>query len=92
MEDMAKEIKGDDRRTRRILTKYEYARLLGTRTNQISKGAEPLELENPPKIRTPENIAKGEIRERKSIFKIKRIHPNGDYEIFKLNELKINNY
>jgi len=80
---------GKVRRTIPFLTKYEKARVIGKRAMQISKGSPPLvdvgTLENPI------DIALKELRERKIPFIIRRPLPNGDYEDFRVDELRIEN-
>lgn len=80
---------GVERRTIPFLTKYEKARIIGKRAMQISKGSPPLvevgTLENPI------DIALKELSERKIPFIIRRPLPNGTYEDWRVDELRIEN-
>lgn len=73
--------------TTRYMTKFERARVLGTRALQISMNAPvmvPVEGETDPL-----EIAKKELRERKIPIVIRRYLPNGSYEDWSINELLI---
>lgn len=76
-----------DRITTRYLTKYERARLLGTRALQLSMNAPPMvELEGET---DPLQIANKELRERKIPLVIRRFLPDGSFEDWSLDELII---
>ena len=73
--------------TTRFLTKYEKARVLGTRALQLSMNAPPMvavEGETDPL-----EIAYKELREKKIPFIIRRYLPDGSFEDWKLDELAI---
>jgi len=73
--------------TTRYLTKYERARILGTRALQLSMNAPPMvELEGET---DPLQIAMKELRERKIPLVIRRFLPDGSYEDWSLDELII---
>lgn len=75
------------RMTTRYLTKYERARILGTRALQLSLSAPPMvELEGET---DPLEIAQKELRERKIPLLIRRFLPDGSYEDWALDELLI---
>ncbi|XP_050365238.1 DNA-directed RNA polymerases II and V subunit 6B-like isoform X3 [Argentina anserina] len=66
------------RKTSKFMTKYERARILGTRAVQISMNAPVMvELEGET---DPLEIAMKELRERKIPFTIRRYLPDGSYE------------
>jgi len=71
-----------------ILTKYEKAKILGLRANQINSGCTPF-------IKIGENdidgylIAEKELYEKKNPFIIKRPLPSGDNEYWYVNDLEI---
>lgn len=69
------------------MTKYEKARVLGTRALQISKNA-PLMVSAPPKVTEPYKLAEFELQERRIPFIIRRYLPDGSYEDWKLSELQ----
>ncbi|KAK4538602.1 hypothetical protein CDCA_CDCA19G4627 [Cyanidium caldarium] len=73
--------------TTRFMTKYERARVLGTRALQISMGAPVLvDLEGES---DPLQIAMKELRAKRIPLKIRRHLPNGAYEDWSVNELII---
>ncbi|KAK2653777.1 hypothetical protein Ddye_013633 [Dipteronia dyeriana] len=79
------EQKGATRKTSKFMTKYERARILGTRALQISMNAPVMvELEGET---DPLEIAMKELRERKIPFTIRRSLPDGSYEDWGVDEL-----
>lgn len=79
------QIPAKDRKTTHFLTKYEKARILGTRALQISMNAPVMvELEGES---DPLRIAMKELKERKIPFIIRRYLPNKSYEDWHVNEL-----
>ncbi|KAL4341224.1 hypothetical protein GQ457_08G033700 [Hibiscus cannabinus] len=73
------------RKTSKYMTKYERARILGTRALQISMNAPVMvELEGES---DPLEIAMKELRERKIPFTIRRYLPGGSYEDWGVDEL-----
>lgn len=67
------------------LTKYEFVRILGERTNQLTMGAKPL-IKNIIGL-SYDKIAEEELLLNMIPFKIKRHLPNGMFEIWDLEEL-----
>ena len=82
-----KMISDKTRRTIPFLTRFEKARIVGKRAEQLSKGAPPLvdvgNLENPV------DIALKELKERKIPYIIRRALPNGVIEDWRVEELRI---
>ena len=74
-----------DRVTTRYLTKYERARVLGTRALQISMNA-PVMVDLDGEI-DPLKIAEKELRERKIPIVIRRYLPDGTHEDWAIDEL-----
>ncbi|KAI5057540.1 hypothetical protein GOP47_0027555 [Adiantum capillus-veneris] len=73
------------RKTTRYMTKYERARVLGTRALQISMNAPVMvELEGET---DPLEIAMKELRARKIPFTIRRYLPDGSFEDWGVDEL-----
>ena len=72
--------------THPYITKYEKARLLGTRASQISMNA-PVMVETDG-LTDPLKIAMKEFQERKIPLIIRRYLPNGEFEDWKLYEFK----
>ncbi|KAK7357368.1 hypothetical protein VNO80_16653 [Phaseolus coccineus] len=85
-EDKEEEQQGErPRKTSIYMTKYERARILGTRALQISMNAPVMvELEGET---DPLEIAMKELRERKIPFTIRRYLPDGSYEDWGVDEL-----
>jgi DNA-directed RNA polymerase I, II, and III subunit RPABC2 len=74
-----------DRITTKFLTKYEKARVLGTRALQISMNAPVMvDLEGET---DPLKIAQKELRERKIPIIIRRFLPDGSHEDWSIDEL-----
>lgn len=75
----------EKRTTSAYLTKYERARVLGTRALQLSHGAEPLvPVDNET---DPLQIARKELAATKIPFIIRRYLPDKSYEDFTIDEL-----
>eukprot|EP00892_Ulva_mutabilis_P009033 jgi/Ulvmu1/6501/UM003_0134.1 len=76
-----------ERVTTKYMTKYEKARILGTRALQISMNA-PIMVEADGAI-DPLEIAMKELREKKIPFIIRRYLPDGSFEDWKIQDLII---
>jgi len=76
-----------ERITSRFLTKYERARVLGTRALQISMNA-PIMVDAGDET-DPLEIAMKELRMKKIPFTIRRYMPDGSYEDWSLAELEV---
>eukprot|EP00568_Trieres_chinensis_P008710 CAMPEP_0183302506 /NCGR_PEP_ID=MMETSP0160_2-20130417/8260_1 /TAXON_ID=2839 ORGANISM="Odontella Sinensis, Strain Grunow 1884" /NCGR_SAMPLE_ID=MMETSP0160_2 /ASSEMBLY_ACC=CAM_ASM_000250 /LENGTH=155 /DNA_ID=CAMNT_0025465281 /DNA_START=108 /DNA_END=575 /DNA_ORIENTATION=- len=76
---------GSERVTTRYLTKYERARVLGTRALQISMNA-PVMVDLDGET-DPLKIAMKELRERKIPIVIRRYLPDGSHEDWSIDEL-----
>ncbi|KAM7265069.1 hypothetical protein ACFE04_002752 [Oxalis oulophora] len=74
------------RKTSKYMTKYERARILGTRALQISMNA-PVMVELEGGETDPLEIAMKELRERKIPFTIRRYLPDNSYEDWGVDEL-----
>eukprot|EP00897_Mesotaenium_endlicherianum_P005056 jgi/Mesen1/4579/ME000232S03833 len=75
------------RKTTKFMTKYERARIIGTRALQISMNA-PVMVELQGET-DPLEIAAKELREKKIPFTIRRYLPDGSYEDWGVDELII---
>ena len=75
-----------ERITATFLTKYERARILGTRALQLSKNAPPMIVPQPGET-DPYRIAELELAEGKIPFIVRRYLPDHTYEDWKLTEL-----
>ncbi|KAI1730800.1 RNA polymerase rpb6 domain-containing protein [Ditylenchus destructor] len=79
-----------DRVTTPFMTKYERARILGTRALQIAMGAPVMvELEGES---DPLEIARKELKDRKIPIVIRRYLPDGSFEDWGVDELQITDY
>jgi DNA-directed RNA polymerase subunit K/omega len=67
------------------LTKYEMVRILGERTKQLTMGAKPL-IKNYQSL-SYDRVAEEELKLNMIPYKIKRPLPNGQFEIWTLDEL-----
>ena len=78
--------KNSERITAKFLTKYERARILGTRALQLSKNAPPMVVPQPGET-DPYRLAERELAEGKIPFIVRRYLPDRTYEDWKLSEL-----
>lgn len=72
--------------TKPYLTRFEIAKLIGTRAAQIENGAEPL-CDVPNDVYHAKDIAELEFQERCIPFLIRRYLPNGKHEDWRLVDL-----
>lgn len=88
--DMEKLLNSKDKRTTDKITKYEYTKVIGLRSTQISLGMPPLtDIEE---LEDPYLIAIKEYQENKIPFIIQRPLPDGEScEYWRLEDLKKNN-
>ena len=86
----AKKIPDEERTTPAFMTKYEKARIIGTRALQISKNA-PVCVSLGKDDIDPIMIAEKELMEKKIPFVIRRYLPDGSFEDWKVKELNIIN-
>ena len=82
-----KKVPEADRITSKFMTKYERARILGSRALQISKNA-PL-MVDPGDESNPYKLAEVELSEKKIPFIVRRYLPDASYEDWKVSELYI---
>lgn len=82
-------ITSDDKRiSKNIMTKFEMIRIIGEREKQITMGAKPLIKQNEKSENLSyKEIAIEELKMNMTPLKIKRL-VNGNYEIWKVNELR----
>jgi DNA-directed RNA polymerase subunit K/omega len=73
-----------------ILTKYEYAKILGMRAQQLAMGSEPL-IEVTEDLDNVILIAEEELRQRRTPFIIKRAIGINKFEYWKIEDLSIYN-
>ena len=75
--------------TKPFMTKYEKAKILGTRAMQISRNA-PIFVELGPNDTDALSIAEKELYEKKLPFIVRRYLPDDQYEDWLASELEIN--
>lgn len=84
-----KYVPDDQRITKPIMTKYEFVRILGDRTQQIALGAKPMIRNYKESKLSPKEIALLEIKHKMVPFYLERELPNGNIEKWNVNELEI---
>jgi len=77
-------IEKKNKKTYPILTKFEKARIIGVRLQQLANGARPLV--DTSSLKTINDIVHLELEKRMIPFIIRRLLPNGRYEDWKLEE------
>lgn len=87
-EAVAKAIEPHLRTTSPFMTKYERARIIGTRALQISKNA-PLLIQPSEGETDPYVLAEKELAEKKIPFIVRRFLPDSSYEDWKVSELTL---
>jgi DNA-directed RNA polymerase I, II, and III subunit RPABC2 len=82
-------IQKNPKKTLPIMTKFEKARVIGVRLQQLSCGAKPkVDITN---LRNINDIVEEELKQRKIPFIIKRPLPNGVCEYWKMEEFELIN-
>ena len=84
-------VNNNERITNNFMSKYEFTRILGTRTTQIEKGSIVL-LKNAEELKkkyNPEQLAILELQNKSCPIYLIREIPNGNIEIWDANELNI---
>jgi DNA-directed RNA polymerase subunit K/omega len=74
-----------------VLSRYERARILGTRAKQINHGSRPL-VSVPQSIIDGYKIAEKELEKRAIPFIIRRPIPNGESEYWRVSDLELVDY
>ena len=73
--------------TRPYITKFEKAKIIGVRAEQLAVGAKA-NIEVPEYLTDVRKIAENEFYEKKIPFIIRRKLPGGDFEYFRLSDFK----
>ncbi len=68
------------------MTRFELAKVIGSRAHQISQGA-PILVQHPPGLTDVDEIARLELEAGKCPIFIRRTLPDGKYEDWSANEL-----
>ena len=77
-------IKNKEKKTVPYMTKFEKARIIGLRLQQLAYNAEPKV--NTSNLDNIEEIVKEELKQKKIPFIVRRSLPNGNYEDWKIEE------
>ena len=80
------EVLDANHKTYPFLTKYESARIVGFRSNQLSQGAQPF-VTVPEHVTDVREIARMELAAKRLPYIIKRPLPDGTYEYWRLQDL-----
>ena len=86
-ENVLENIQNTTKKTIPILTKFERARIMGVRMQQLAYGAKPRV--DTSDLKSIAEIVNKELLERKIPFIIRRTLPNGKFENWKLEEFHI---
>ena len=79
--------KTKSRKTKKYINKYEYAKIISTRAQQIANNFPPLIKIEYDLYMSPEQIAIEEFKQNKIPLILRRYFPNGKYEDWKLIDL-----
>lgn len=85
-QESANRIPDTERRTYNRMTKYEKTSLISVRAQQLASGLKPM-IDDLEGLRSPVDIAKKELKERKIPLVIRRNVRGGKFEIWKVDEL-----
>jgi len=85
----SKRAKGE-RQTINVMTKYEYATIIGNRAKDFDGGVVP-NITVPEHMTSTIDIAELELRQGKTPYIVRRYHNNETYEDFSLKELQLPN-
>lgn len=76
-------------RTKNILSKYEKVKILGLRSEQLQRGADPYVELDPSQPFNPRDVAVQELQQRKLPFMIRRTLPDNTVEHWRLDDMII---
>lgn len=74
-------------KTKNILTKYERVKIIGLRSEQLQRGADPYVPIDTKKEFNPRDIATEELKQNKLPFMIRRPLPDGSHEYWRLDDM-----
>lgn len=85
--DIMKNYDPSKNKTKNILTKYERVKIIGLRSEQLQRGADPyVEIDNKKEF-NPREIAIEELKQNKLPFMIRRPLPDGSFEHWRLDDM-----
>jgi DNA-directed RNA polymerase I, II, and III subunit RPABC2 len=88
-DDVMRKYDPSQNKTRNILSKFEKVKLIGLRSEQLQRGAQPYVDVDTSSSFNPKNIALQELHEKKLPFMIKRQLPDGSTEYWRLDDMII---
>lgn len=74
-------------KTRNILSKFEKVKIIGLRSEQLQRGAQPYVNVDTSSSFNPKQIALQELHEKKLPFMIRRQLPDGSNEYWRLDDM-----
>jgi DNA-directed RNA polymerase I, II, and III subunit RPABC2 len=87
--DIMRKYEPSKNKTKNILTKYERVKIIGLRSEQLQRGADPyVELDSTKEF-NPRDVAIEELRQRKIPFMVRRTLPDGSTECWRLDDMII---
>jgi DNA-directed RNA polymerases I, II, and III subunit RPABC2 len=89
MSDIMKNYDPNSNKTKNIMTKYEKVKIIGTRAEQLQRGAPPNIPINPDTPFDARLIAHEELRQKKVPFLVRRNLPNGAIEYWRIEDMII---
>lgn len=88
-EDIMRKYDPSRNRTRNILSKFEKVKIIGLRSEQLQRGAQPYVDIDTSNSFNPKQIAIQELQEKKIPFMIKRQLPDGSCEFWRLDDMVV---
>ncbi len=86
-DDIMKKYDPSSNKTRNILSKFEKVKIIGLRSEQLQRGAQPYIKLEPSQPFVPRDVAYQELREHKLPFMLRRQLPDGNVEYFRLDDM-----
>lgn len=86
-DDIMRKYDPSQNKTRNILSKFEKVKIIGLRSEQLQRGAQPYVDVDTSSSFNPKNIALQELHEKKLPFMIKRQLPDGSTEYWRLDDM-----
>lgn len=87
--DMIKNYDPSKNISRNVMSRYELAKVIGMRLEQLARGAPPYIDVNKHKVKNIREIALLELKHKKLPFLISRTLPNGNKEYWKIDDLEV---
>lgn len=87
--DIMKKYDPANNKTKNILSKYERVKIIGLRSEQLQRGADPYVEYDTTVQFNPRAIADEEMRQRKLPFMLRRTLPDGSSEYWRLDDMII---